>query len=325
MSGGGLVLGALTRAFTGRRGVVIATMSALVVAALPAIAATAAPSNTPPVTGAAFTTVNTSVDGDGHCANGNPAVNCNIYDAPEHVWLNGGPSTAYVGPGEYFFAVLEPGGQADPNDGTGHNLSDDFDSYQNRTFTVGADNSVTYGGTHDFDSNKIRLSPYTPTSNPGGVHILAICSLAKGYEVSPARCKYDAFKVGDPGYVPDPAITKDAIGVYTQTFHWTIAKAAAAPTKVMQAGGSATFHYTVTVGHDAGDISGVGVAGTITVTNFADSPIEIRPSRSRPSPTSSRTEPHATWTAAMLRRRFSRVTRTSRTAATWAPRCRSTR
>src|SRR5690349_16840121 len=69
-----------------------------------------------PVTGAAFTTVNESVDGTGHCQNGNPNVNCNIYDGKQFVWLNGGPSTAYVGDGTYFFAVLDPGGQADPND-----------------------------------------------------------------------------------------------------------------------------------------------------------------------------------------------------------------
>src|SRR5207248_6966957 len=50
-----------------------------------------------PVTGAAFTTTNTTVDGTGHCKNGNEDVNCNIYDGKEYVWLNGGPSTAYVG------------------------------------------------------------------------------------------------------------------------------------------------------------------------------------------------------------------------------------
>src|SRR5215212_3835490 len=69
-----------------------------------------------PVTGAAYTTVNEGKDGAGHCQNGNPNVNCNIYDGKQFVWLNGGPSTAYVGDGSYFFAVLAPGGQPDPND-----------------------------------------------------------------------------------------------------------------------------------------------------------------------------------------------------------------
>src|SRR5207249_4556863 len=41
----------------------------------------------------------------------------------------------------------------------------------------------------------IRLAPYADTTNPGGVYIMAICSLAKGYPVEPRDCKYDAFKV----------------------------------------------------------------------------------------------------------------------------------
>src|SRR5207249_2569517 len=146
------------------------------------------------VTGAAFTTVNENVDGTGHCKNGNPNVNCNIYDGKEYVWLNGGPSVAYVGDGTYFFAVLDPGGQADPNDGSAKNLSDDYDAYTNRTFSVSG-GLVTYGGTHDFDSNKIRLLPYADTTNPGGVYIMVICSLANGYPANPSDCKYDAFKV----------------------------------------------------------------------------------------------------------------------------------
>src|SRR3954471_16100234 len=127
-----------------------------------------------PVTGAAFTTVNETADGAGHCQNGNPNNNCNIYDGKQYVWLNGGPSVAYVGDGEYFFAVLEPGGQADPNDGAAKNLSDDFDTHSIRTFTVSG-GTVTYGGTHDFTHNKIRLADYADTGNPGGVYILAIC------------------------------------------------------------------------------------------------------------------------------------------------------
>ncbi|MDE3228269.1 MAG: hypothetical protein KGO05_00180, partial [Chloroflexota bacterium] len=75
------------------------------------------------VSGAAFTTVNTNVDGTGHCLNGSGAVNCNIYDAKTSVWLTGGPSTAALGNGTYFFAVLDPSGQPNPNDGSGGNLS----------------------------------------------------------------------------------------------------------------------------------------------------------------------------------------------------------
>src|SRR6266702_8731984 len=79
-----------------------------------------------PVTGAGFTTTNTNVDGTGHCQNGNEAVNCNIYDGKDFVWLNGGPVQGQLDDGMYFFDVLVPGGQgggADPNDGTTKNLS----------------------------------------------------------------------------------------------------------------------------------------------------------------------------------------------------------
>ncbi|MDP9345480.1 MAG: hypothetical protein M3P44_07125 [Actinomycetota bacterium] len=222
-----------------------------------------------PVTGAAFTTVNENADGTGHCANGSPNVNCNIYDGKEFVWLNGGPESAYVGNGSYFFAVLVPGGQPDPNDGGAKNLSDDYDAYTDRTFTV-SDGTVGYSGGHDFDSNKIRLADYADTTNPGGVYILAICSLADGYPVKPSKCKYDAFKVRTQTNVPVPlTVVKDAAGAYDKTFAWTIAKDVD-KTKVEQLGGSATFNYKVTVGHDGGDVSGVKVTGTITVQNFND-------------------------------------------------------
>jgi hypothetical protein len=155
------------------------------------------------VSGGGFTSVNTAVDGSGHCKNGNPNVNCNIYDGKEFVWTNGGPDTNALGPdGQYFFAVLAPGGQPNPNDGGPKNLSDDFDTFQARTFTVTNGEISAYGGSHTFavdptDNNekKIRLAPYADTTNPGGVYIMAICSLADGYPVVPRSCKYDAFKV----------------------------------------------------------------------------------------------------------------------------------
>ncbi len=160
------------------------------------------------VSGAGFTTVNEAADGPDRCENGNPQVNCNLYTGKEFVWLNGGPASNGLGPsGHYFFAVLEPGGQPSPNDGGAKNLSDDFDLYTNRTFTVTNGEVSAYGGTHSFDSGTagdpavdglapfIRLAPYANTTNPGGVYIMAICSLGRGYPVNPRDCKYDAFKV----------------------------------------------------------------------------------------------------------------------------------
>jgi len=262
------------------------SLTAVLVLMLAAMLAGTALANTP-VTGAAFTTVNETVDGTGHCQNGNPNVNCNIYDGKQFVWLNGGPSVAYVGDGQYFFAVLAPGGQADPNDGGAKNLSDTTaapwsggeinsdsslvpsgDLYGNRTFTV-TNGVVSYGGSHDFSDNKVRLMPYDDTTNPGGVYILAICSLADGYPVNPSDCKYDAFKVktGEGTGPEAPTIIKDANGTYDNTFGWTIEKHAD-KTIVKQIGGSATFTYYVTVSHDGGTIGNVVVAGTITVSNY---------------------------------------------------------
>jgi hypothetical protein len=217
--------------------------------------------------GGAFTSVNETVDGTGHCANGNPNVNCNIYDGKQYVWLDGGPVGATLGDGAYFFAVVEPGGQADPNDGAAKNLSDDFDAYSNRTFSV-ANGVVSYGGTHDFDSSKVRLMPYADTANPGGVYILAVCPLANGYPVNASACKYDAFKIqeGEVVHGLPLTITKDANGAYDNTYSWSITKGVD-KTTVKQIGGSATFNYTVDVTHDGGTVSGVRVTGTIVVTN----------------------------------------------------------
>jgi hypothetical protein len=180
------------------------------------------------VSGASFTTFNAHVDGAGKDICKNSAINCNIYGAKEYVWLNGGPTANGLGPdGDYFFAVLEPGGQPNPNDQGGFlgdkNLSDDYDCYQNRIFTVTNGEVSAYAGDAECaypegytpfrhwldDGDKgpkpnweppyIRLFPYSTTTNPGGVYIMAICSLDEGYPVEPRDCKYDAFKVKEEG------------------------------------------------------------------------------------------------------------------------------
>ncbi len=241
------------------------------------------------VTGAVSTTVNESFDGAGHCQNGNPNVNCNIYDGKQYVWLSGLPDSAGLNNGTYLFAVLDPGGQANPNDGAPKNLSDTTadpwpagssnadgsaipsgDVYGNRTFTL-TNGVISYSGTHNFDSNKIQLMPYDDTTNPGGVYILAICSLAHGYPVDPSKCKYDAFKIQESTSPRPPpghplTVTKDANGADENTFTWTITKDVD-KTIVKQIGGSATFNYTVKVTHDGGTISNVEVTGTISVFN----------------------------------------------------------
>lgn len=167
---------------------------------------------------ATFTTYNAHVDDELSDLCLNSSVNCNVYAGKEYVWLNGGPTAnALLPDGEYFFAVLVPGAQSNPNDGGEGNLSDDQDCYKNRQFTV-TDGEVSHysgfvcGGTYPFqnrhwlDDGKsgpqpnwtppyIRLWPYADSTNSGGVYILAVCSLVDGYPVDPKDCAYDAFKV----------------------------------------------------------------------------------------------------------------------------------
>ena len=196
------------------------------------------------VAGAAFTTDNPGVTDA--CLNGgshsSPGVNCNIYTAKGDVWINGGPSAGqnHLTDGTYFFAVLEPGGQPDPNDDGAKNLSDTNtlggladpnlcggggntltgcgDAYTNRTFTVTGGHVSFYGGTHAQDATYsgtlgtlINLMPYDTTSNNGGVYILAICAVPSSPTTGTGApgavasiCKYDAFKVKESEPPPPP-------------------------------------------------------------------------------------------------------------------------
>src|SRR3954452_16795584 len=222
------------------------------------------------VTKAVSTTTNvTAPSGHGACKNGGPSTatddptNCNIYSAKEDVWLSGLPTS--LKDGTYFLAVLDPGGQNDPNDGSPALLS--TDSQAARTFTL-SNGQITTASTHQVFNNRVQLAPYADTPNPGGVYILAVCAYT-GSPVDPSFCKFDAFKV-KTNDVPDAVpltILKDASGAYDNTFTWMITKSVD-KTTVRQIGGSATFKYVVAADHDSGLISNVTVAGTITVSNF---------------------------------------------------------
>ena len=162
------------------------------------------------VAGAGFTTTNANYNGPGTCFNGPGVVNCNIYAGKDDVWINGGPTngTNPLSDGTYFFVVGVPGGEnSSLNDespyvdgaATASNLSDDYDQYTNRTFTV-ADHHITgTSGTHVLDDGKLQLFPYSDTTNPGGEYFVAICRIdtpgSPGYPVDPLQCKYDNFKV----------------------------------------------------------------------------------------------------------------------------------
>jgi hypothetical protein len=224
------------------------------------------------------------------CLNGQPghttpAVNCNIYAAKEDVFLSGSPIQAALGDGTYFFDVLVPGGQPTPNDAatvpdtsqaTAKNLSDDFDAWSNREFTVtGGTIAMLNASSHAYDSatNEVQVAPFANTTNNGGVYILAVCKVPASPTgtpgVDPRDCKYDAFKVRSTNTTPPAAdliVTKDATPTFARTYSWDAGKSVDR-TRVEQAGGSATFNYTVTATWSGPTDSGWKVDGTISVFN----------------------------------------------------------
>lgn len=143
--------------------------------------------------------------------------NCTVFGAKEFVWLKGDPVGGTGMPdGEYFFAVLVPGGNQDPNDGGTKNLSDDYGAYTKRAFTVTGGHISDYDGDHWLDSGAtidpnrdlcvgvcepdgnppfIRLFPFADTWNVGGGYQLAVCSLENGYPVKPRDCGFGIFTI----------------------------------------------------------------------------------------------------------------------------------
>jgi hypothetical protein len=256
-----------TRTRTRRR---IAALASTAIACTGLALVTAAPAEA--VTNAVSTTTDAST---GACLNGPGIINCNLYSDPEDVWLSGLPST--LQDGDYFLAVLEPGAQPDPNDSSTQLLS--TDGQLDRAFSV-TDGKVTGdagSGTHTMNNNKIQLSPYAPTTNPGGVYILAVCALPPGGgEVRASDCKYDMFKVrsseppadeqGDP-----LVVTKDADGDYELAYDWGIDKTDdKADTVYGNSPGTVTANYKVTLSHNSPTPENVTVTGTINVFNPND-------------------------------------------------------
>jgi hypothetical protein len=209
----------------------------------------------------------------------NSSTNCNIYFDKRDVWTSGLPSSASLAEGDYFLAVLDPGGQRDPNDGTAGNLSTS-DNWVARSFHVNADGSVSaISGktTHVVNNGKIQLVPYANTNNPGGVYILAVCAVPASPSttapvpgVDPRDCKYDAFKVTTESNPSEPAqdlsVAKTAVPSFTRSVTWGISKTASPTTFTGTAGSSKSISYEIRVSHHYAD-SAYQVAGKVTVTN----------------------------------------------------------
>jgi hypothetical protein len=212
-------------------------------------------------------------------------VNQNIYDHKTDVYLNGGPNTLAahrLAVGDYFFTVLVPGGQLDPNDdGDVHNLSQPVDTAAARSFHANADGTVspTAYSTHSFTNGLVQLADFNDTTNPGGEYDVAVCQFApdgsgNAAAVVPSDCKYDAFKVRDSvqpcvgdcggGSFGAPFGSKTATPAHTRTVKWTIAKSAT-PTSFNQLT-PGTSAYTVTATKTV-VAEAWGISGTISVFN----------------------------------------------------------
>jgi len=226
------------------------------------------------------------------CLNGpvhtDPRVNCNIYAAKDDVFLTGTPSSASLGAGTYFFAVLSPGGQPDPNDGSAKNLSSPVDAATNREFSSDGAGNITplNSSTHAFDprfGGLIQLAPYDDTGNPGGVYILAVCKISDTPDdaqssvapVDPRDCKYDAFKVRQAppaGELADLDVTKTATPSFTRDYEWSVDKQQTTSSDPIDTlNSTVNVHYKVQATWSGPIDSGWDVSGTITVTNPNDS------------------------------------------------------
>lgn len=201
------------------------------------------------------------------------AVNANQYRDKCDVYLNGGPDGAILSNGSWFFAILKPGGQSNP-EGAGL-LSNDLRS--NRTFSVSG-GVVSYTGTHPTSTDRTNgeklinacipnaiAQGYADTPNPGGVYIAAIC--ANVPNPRPSDCKYDAFKVAKRKLVVDLVALKSANPSYSKTYDFAIDKTVDRHNAVGNYSDSATFNYGVAVTKDAGTNSNFIVSGEVTVFN----------------------------------------------------------
>jgi hypothetical protein len=259
-----------------------------------------------PVAGASYTTTNQEHDGGNFCRNGPGLVNCNLYLGKEYVWINGGPTNGQsaLTDGVYFFVVGVPGGQnshindQSPVVSSDLNLSDEHDSYLNRRFVVSGHKITAYlpdgdaaTADHVFDRGKIRLFPYSTTTNPGGEYFVALCRIdnnpsynaaTKTYDaaknpVDPKNCKYDNFKVRakNAPQTPEVEVTKTATPYFERSHQWKVKKGVDQGSITLKPGESKEVAYTVTYSSTGSTDAAWKVSGTITVKNTHDTPATV--------------------------------------------------
>lgn len=152
-------------------------------------------------TGAVYTTFDAARGG---CLDSPNGINCNRYTSVDKVHLSGGPRKGGLENGDYFFAIIRPGdGKSALSDGDPGNLSGVAGSVMSeRRFSI-SDGQIEPGSHHPSRGNgrtpngqyALQAAPFSTSSNPGGVYVLAICRVGA---VGPKDCLFDNFKV-EPG------------------------------------------------------------------------------------------------------------------------------
>lgn len=156
--------------------------------------------------GAGYTTFDATVGG---CLDSRDGFECHTYTSKDAVYLGGGPNTAGLPDGEYFFAVIAPGHMRSGfREGAEGNLSDvkaggtrfddgSGDTLEDRTFQVFRRQIWAHEGGHRIGKNAmgrpvLQVAPFDTADNRAGEYLLAICPT--GAE-TPTECRFDAFRI----------------------------------------------------------------------------------------------------------------------------------
>lgn len=169
------------------------------------------------------------------------AVNANLYEAREDVYLNGGPVNCSAGPGlpdgDYYFQVTDPSGAT--------LLSSDAIKFRQVQVVGGIIDGTSGDGNHDEGSGDcgtpVQLYPFGWTPNPGGEYSV---DLAPVGEV--AAC--DGFDADEPFNFTDcnPSSKNDNFKVRFEALPGINVEKVADPTSLPPGGGEVTYTYTVT-------------------------------------------------------------------------------